>query len=440
MKILITLFDIQDYGGIINHTEYLVKGLKQLGIQVDIVKLSPSSNIVRPSPIPKDIDQYSVLEGGTGYQHHQFKGWYGLPKVNYLNDYQRQKFIDKSSTYDAVIWQIPIPTLNKQNTNVSEWVELYDNNTKNIAIIHDGNLPDLYPHLAYLQDKIHALACVHEAAFHSAKNIPIPRTMIFNPFDLSTIGEPNTENRSGFMAVQVFKGWKRVDELIKAIPRMQNTEPKVVGGAGIEYRYMTSKDKCKPKYFENGTRIWDNALNAGMNYIGVVPHDKVIERLQRTKLQIDPSWSVKYAKHGAHFNRTTIEAMIMGAVPMATELGMSNSVYFKPNINYIPILPKEDSSIYATRIDHALNSPVTLSKIQSNNWDLLVQKFDMKIIADQYINLITGSNVLQSCPKGELNDDIISKCNKNLGFFGIKSHINATRGTQSAIGGQTTLF
>ena len=64
----------------------------------------------------------------------------------------------------------------------------------------------------------------------------------------------------------------------------------------------------------------------------------------------------------------------------------------------------------------------------------------MKIIADQYINLITGSNVLQSCPKGELNDDIISKCNKNLGFFGIKSHINATRGTQSVIRGQTTLF
>ena len=440
MKILITLFDIQDYGGIINHTEYLVKGLKQLGVQVDIVKLSPSSNIVRPSPIPKDIDQYSVLEGGTGYQHHQFKGWYGLPKVNYLNDYQRQKFIDKSSTYDAVIWQIPIPTLNKQNTNVSEWVELYDNNTKNIAIIHDGNLPDLYPHLAYLQDKIHALACVHEAAFHSAKNIPIPRTMIFNPFDLSTIGEPNTENRSGFMAVQVFKGWKRVDELIKAIPRMQNTEPKVVGGAGIEYRYMTSKDKCKPKYFENGTRIWDNALNAGMNYIGVVPHDKVIERLQHTKLQIDPSWSVKYAKHGAHFNRTTIEAMIMGAVPMATELGMSNSVYFKPNINYIPVVAKENSKTYATRIDHALDSPVILDKIQTNNWEVLVEKFEMKKVADQYINLITGGHVMQSCPKGELTDDIITKCNKNLVFFGIKSHINTARGTQNAFRGQSTLF
>ena len=71
---------------------------------------------------------------------------------------------------------------------------------------------------------------------------------------------------------------------------------------------------------------------------------------------------------------------------------------------------------------------------------MLVEKFDMKTIADQYINLITGSNVLQSCPIGQLNDEIIAKCNKNLGFFGIKSHISATRGTQSAIGGQTTLF
>ena len=122
MKILITLFDIQDYGGIINHTEYLVKGLKQLGSQVDIVKLSPSSNVVRPSLKPKDIDQYNILEGGTGYHHHQFKGWYGLPKVNYLNEYQRKTFIDRSSTYDAVIWQIPIPTFNKQNTTVRSWV------------------------------------------------------------------------------------------------------------------------------------------------------------------------------------------------------------------------------------------------------------------------------------------------------------------------------
>ena len=74
-----------------------------------------------------------------------------------------------------------------------------------------------------------------------------------------------------------------------------------------------------------------------------------------------------------------------------------------------------------------------------NSFFVFLAKKSMKFI-EKYINLITGSNVLQSCPKGQLNDEIIAKCNKNLGFFGIKSHISTARGTQSAIGGQTTLF
>jgi hypothetical protein len=68
------------------------------------------------------------------------------------------------------------------------------------------------------------------------------------------------ETRAGFCAVQVFKAWKRVDTLIRAIPHLKTKEPKRVGGAGIEYRYMTSQEKCKPKYFDAaGDRIWDKS-------------------------------------------------------------------------------------------------------------------------------------------------------------------------------------
>jgi hypothetical protein len=35
MKFLMTLFQIQDYGGIINHAEYLALGMKELGHTVD---------------------------------------------------------------------------------------------------------------------------------------------------------------------------------------------------------------------------------------------------------------------------------------------------------------------------------------------------------------------------------------------------------------------
>ena len=67
MKFLITFFQIQDYGGIINHTEYLTAGLKELGHTVDIAMLVPKHGVVRTS-LPKDIEdktKYSINPKGT---------------------------------------------------------------------------------------------------------------------------------------------------------------------------------------------------------------------------------------------------------------------------------------------------------------------------------------------------------------------------------------
>ena len=121
--------------------------------------------------------------------------------------------------------------------------------------------------------------------------------LVVNPHHIQPKELNGYADREGFAAVQIFKGWKRVDSLIRAIPYMDNRESKIVGGAGIEYRYMTSKDKCKDKYFnKNGDRIWDVALNSGMLYKGVMLNEKVLELMGNVKLQIDPSFSAKYAK------------------------------------------------------------------------------------------------------------------------------------------------
>ena len=39
MKVAICLYDINDLGGIINHTEWLAQGLKELGARVDLLQL-----------------------------------------------------------------------------------------------------------------------------------------------------------------------------------------------------------------------------------------------------------------------------------------------------------------------------------------------------------------------------------------------------------------
>jgi len=420
MKILMTLFEIQDYGGIINHAEHLAAGFKELGHEVDFVKLCPKKKFGTPRAVAgESLPEYRKL--GTGLFYHQSKGWWwpNDKKVAYLDDVARNEFVENCGNYDAVLWHIPVPTCNKENAGINEWLQLYNGSTKNIAIIHDGNMPELYPHLAYVSHYFHGMVCVHESAYHSASCIGLQRKMIVNPFDLFGIERlyPDFSNRSGFTAVQVFKAWKRVDDLIRAIPHMKNKEAKRIGGAGIEYRYMTSQDKCKPKYFDNaGDRIWDKALRYGMEYLGTIPTDTHYQVLRKSKLQIDPSWSRKYSAFGAHFNRTSVEAMLCGAVPVATDMGMKNSEVFKAGVNYIELeVGAESQYHYAEVIDDALSDEMRWRDIVINNYSLL-KRFDRKLVAQEYIDFIKDNS---SAPVGKETTELIERMLKKLDFFGI---------------------
>ena len=430
MKFLMLLYQIQDYGGIINHAEHLAKGIKENGHDVDFLQLVPKKEVKSTRRELKDKHQYRTY--GTGYLHHQARGWVNLPKVAYLDKGIRQRFKNLCSTYDAVLWHIPVPTLNKDNKNITVWQDLYDHGTKNIAIIHDGNLPKLYPHLLQVSEHFHAAVCVHEAAFNSAACLDIPRKMILNPFCLARSCRvppkfnryDDFDSRSGFAAVQIFKAWKRMHTLVNAIPHMHNTEKKLIGGAGIEYQYMTSENKCKPQYYnEAGERIWDAALRSGMVYQGVIPNSSVHTLLGEVKLQIDPSWSVKYSGYGAHFNRTTVEAIIQGAVPVATDLGMANSKVFLKGENYIELPHKATPKEFAEIIDNALLDKAQWTHIRERHHPL-IKHFEQSYVAKQYADLVTSLN---GTVTGKPDATTLESCKKNLEFFNIRPNMSPTQ-------------
>jgi glycosyltransferase involved in cell wall biosynthesis len=418
MKFLMTMYSIQDYGGIINHAEYLTKGLRNRGHEVDFCMLVPKQHHSNRRSYRADFSVYNELEGGTGYHFNQARGWLNVPKIPYLNELHRKRFKEKCSQYDAVLWHIPVPTLSNQNKGIKDWVDLYDHGSKNIAIIHDGNMPNLYPHLIKVSQHFHGAVCVHESAYHSAKNLDIPRKLIVNPFEIHGELGVEFEGRVGALAVQIFKAWKRVDTLVRAVPFIN--ESVYVGGAGIEYRYMTSKEKCKPKYFDsNGNRIWDVALDHGMTYRGVLANSKVLEMLGRVKLQIDPSFSKKYSAFGAHFNRTSVEAMIKGAVPMATDLGMKNSEIFKADENYIEIPHTATPREFGDIVNEALSNKRQWSRIRENNLIKLTQHFDMDKVASQYEDFVNKPPTKRypGYEIGQPDISLLASCNKNLEFF-----------------------
>ena len=384
MKIGIVLYEINDFGGIINHTEVLAKGFKELGHIVDLKIITSVKN--KKEPDERSLND-SYVKGEFGLWYNQFKGWY-VSKNENLYFKEVSKIKETLSKYDLIIWSIPVIPKSKSFSGFSEWQEFYDIPAKQIAIIHDGNLQKLNSHFLEIQDKINGVACVHSCAYETSNILKTPRALILNPQIIKPIEDPDWDKKEkGFLSPQTFKAWKRVEDTIKSIPFIDKDIFKGVAGDGIELKYLrtTNRDKMKSQYLINGEPIWKTALDNGLEYLGVINNSKRDEYLRKYRTLIDSSDSEYYNSFGGHFNRTVIEAMIQGCVPLARNLG----VLFKENENFIK-LPKHNNlnpKEFAEVVNYANNlDKNTATKIQENNFKF-IKMFDYIKIAEDFLKL-----------------------------------------------------
>lgn len=419
MKVMMVMHTFNNFGGIINHAEHLMAGLKELGHDVTFAYLKGNKS-VKPVEIPTSLKDGWEIGIGSGYPVHQGDGWIA-PYYSYIVKDSINKFVKDANEHDLVIWQSIFGFKNKLTEQNLDWLPMIEKvKTKQIAIVHDANLKKLYPWIKLFEKHFTGLACVHPAAYNSADFMDVPRAMILNPQDIGGIPETplfsNLENK--VLSIQTFKRWKRVDDLVRSVPYMPSVEVSV-GGNGMEAAYMMSKDKCKDEYYcteeydpdaskdRLGKRIWENAENAGnFKYLGFISGSKRDEMLSTTKFLVDPSWSNTY---GEHFNRVVIDAMRIGIVPIAVNYGVSDNeegmgVVLKAGINYCMLkksfTPKEYGEAIAEYCDI---SEEQYKVMQDNNYELIKQ-FDRKVIAQHYIDL---SNQIST---GYLNE-LLTKSN-----------------------------
>lgn len=442
MKILTVVHDFNNFGGIISHAEQLIAGFKDLGHETDFVYLRTTKS---GGVIAGGVDEGYDLGVGTGRPVHQGKGWRG-EYLSIINDSDIQKFIDKANQFDIVVWQSIFGFKCQETENKTSWLRMITDITpKQIVIVHDGNLRKNYPWIHHFKDKITALACVHPSAYKQAAIMEMPRALIVNPQNIQMKTSPKkfSERKDTVFSLQTFKRWKRVDDLVAAVPYI-NAEV-IVAGDGIERAYMASKDKCKPEYFCTpdrdpnakedliAKRIWENAENNGMKYIGFVSEQKRDEILGDVKFLLDPSWSKTY---GEHFNRVIVDAMKQGVVPIARNLGVSDNEegngFFKPNVNYLMIpwnaTPKEFGDL--------INKWTNMSEkdynviVQNNNKILKV--FDRKRIAQEYVDLATGK---LSTTVGKYETDYDGTINSVwCGHFGFENKLVSYSSLESLFG------
>lgn len=394
MRILLTHFQIQDYGGIVNYSECMAQGLRENGHKVSAIMFKNKGKSGKSPSKDRFLDE-GWEESCIADWMHQKCGWEGMSQINYRTD--KEEISCLGQQYDLIIHIIPVPTCTKATKGDEDWKEIFSEiefcGTKQIAVIHDGNMQKLYPHVLKICDQLDGIICVHDAAFNSCDVLPVRRTFIPNPhhfYDRRIL--PIEERGEVLISLQTFKRWKRVDDLVRAIPFMDEFSEKIICGGGIEYHYMTSKTKCKKEYMdENGNKIWDKAIANGMEYRGYVTTEVRDKLLSQSRLLVDPSWSKTYSQYGSHFNRVMIEAMAQGCVPVCTDLGMKNSVLFKSGINYLEIPHDCPPDIYGRRLQYWLDNEDLLQEIQTNNLKLL-KAFDKKTVASAVLEFAFGNS------------------------------------------------
>src|SRR4051812_30641673 len=102
MKILITFYELQDPGGIINNQEALFCGLKELGHDVDVRLLVWKSSIQVNKGNRALAQQTSAME--MKYDQDVGWSWPANMRVPYKGKYNIQRWKTFASTYDLIIW------------------------------------------------------------------------------------------------------------------------------------------------------------------------------------------------------------------------------------------------------------------------------------------------------------------------------------------------
>lgn len=388
MNIALCFYPLMDMGGLTNNNNNLCAGLQELGHRTTSLVFLPREDIPRNGI----AGGRGTIDPHSGLEHDQMRGytWPRSACVPYRGRALKSA-IETLNSYDLVIWQIPVPTKKKENQGNSDWVQLYAQcKVPQVAYVHDGNFLDGYPWLSAVAPYLRGIGAVNHAALNSLADLDCKFSLTPSPQkirypDLSE--EAFNRRVAGFLSLQTFKAWKHVPELIAAIPH--TTVEASVAGRGIDYCYLTSKDKCK------WPGVWDSAVDHGMKYHGVITNDERDALLDNLTCLVDPSWSKKYATIGDHYNRVVVEAIMRGAVPIVRPLGISTNMkgegeVFTVGLNCLGIPQNCTPQEYGALLDKYCRMSYAEYRSIMDNAVGLLSMWDRKAVAQTFLDLANG--------------------------------------------------
>lgn len=404
MRILQTVFDLMDYGGIVNYVEIMHRAFTRLGHECEFVVLRNSTR--DPYTIKPDTPTQGAYGSSVGTKAHVTQGWYGVPVYSYGDKEQRKKWRKFARRFDLVIHQIPNPKWDPEGN----WRKLYDIDPPQIIATHDAHFRDLYPYLIDVADKVAGITAAQEAGYNAIRWFPSQIAYMGCPIVPKDPAKQWgwDERRSRFVAAHVWKAWKRMDLIVRAIPHLPEGVENVLAGDGIEGRYMRSVDKCKPKY----EGIWRRALKHGMHYRGFISPKQVAASYLNSRIMLDVSWSKAHEALGNHFNYSTLEAINNGCIPMVIAESMREVnpiTMFEVGETHFEIPFDITPKALAKEIAKAVNIPAKVARrMNANGREVLEKYHDAERVCKWFIKLADGKpcGIYRDRARGRLTNEI----------------------------------
>lgn len=407
MKVLLTIFECMDIGGIGTDVDWKIRGLMEAGHEVDVIMLRQAD--IEPKMRGR-TSQTGATDGPLGLQIHPRAGFFGLPVIGYGSKKRLKQLHKRFEKYDTIIHEIPGPDPAKNLDTEEYYIRLYQHDVPQIISAHDANYRDLYPYLVNVAPYVKGISCTNQAGYEALKWFPAPRAFIGAPHPIFNWDEmPSWEDRKKrVICAHVWKAWKHMDYLVRAVPKVKDTKI-VMCGDGIERNYMTSENKRKERY---GT-IWEDAIEAGMIYKGMLPADKLHKLYRNSRVMVDMAWSRKFMKLGCHFNRSIIEGYNNGCVPIVVAENMIEEGFqlqmFKSGKTHFEIAANHKPKELAQLIDHVANLPTAeAEEIIRRGRKILTKFFDYRKTSLQFLDLAAGkpAGVYPKLETGKANKKI----------------------------------
>jgi hypothetical protein len=296
-----------------------------------------------------------------------------------------RKWQDYADGYDMVIHEIPNPK------PVDGWQGIFQISPPQIVVVHDAHFRDMYPHLIEVAQYITALTVTNHAGYRALEWFPAPRAFIgaaHIPADWNSL-VPWDVRRQRSVCAHVWKAWKHMDTVVRAGLHMKTHL--ILGGDGIEGRYMRSKTKCKPKY----EGLWQQFMKTDHEYVGLLQHENLLRLYANSLLMIDMSYSRKFAALGNHFNRSILESANYGCISLCTTENMAPTneqvVLWEDGKTHIAVPKDVTPESLAEVIDWAVNLPESeVQDMIGRVRQILSDHFDYRKVPGEFIKLAAG--------------------------------------------------